>query len=235
MQIKEAFIGFSKPSIAIDCVVLRTQDIYKRPYSPKNIQVLLVRKPDEAEWHLPGTILRLGETSKDAFDRLFINTEDIVFEQLYTVLDNLERDERGHIISVVYIGIVNELIDVITKNGLECQWFWVSSKDINTKQRKFKGTKTDLELTNLKYDHHNIISDTILRIQSKLMYTDIGFNFIEKEFTIRKLEDTFTAINERVIPAFRRTILNKLVGLNKKVDGRANRPAELFRKKEDTD
>ena len=64
------------------------------------------------------------------------------------------------------------------------------------------------------------------------MYTDVGFNFIGKLFTIKELENTFSAINERTIPGFRRIIGNKVIGTGKMSDGKAFRPAELFMKKE---
>ena len=72
-NIKEAFPEFSKPSIAIDTVVLRVKNIddkNNRTISRMQMQVLLVKKSCENQWHLPGTILRLGEISIDAINRI---------------------------------------------------------------------------------------------------------------------------------------------------------------------
>lgn len=69
---KEAFSEFEKPSVAVDTVILRVKDIAERDSKhlvPKMVQVLLVRKQGNKKWQLPGTIVRLGETSIDAIGR----------------------------------------------------------------------------------------------------------------------------------------------------------------------
>lgn len=235
MGIKEAFPEFEKPSIAVDTVILRVCDFgeaSKRQVASKRLQVLLVKKDGEDKWHLPGTIMRLGETSKAAISRILDDKSkinDITFEQLYTVDNDLERDERGHIISIVYIGMYsNQDIDdnvSIVGDKYESQWFWVD------KDRCFVNDSTGEVEDTLMYDHANIINDTIARLKGKLLYTDIGFNFIGDKFTIRELENTFVAINERQIPGFRRIIADKIEGTGIISDGKAYRPAELYKRR----
>lgn len=234
MSIKEAFPGFGKPSIAVDTVILRTCDFgeaSKRQVASKKLQVLLVKKDNEDKWHLPGTIMRLGETSKAAISRIINDKSkinDTTFEQLYTVDNDLERDERGHIISIVYIGMhSNQNIDSkvgIIGEDYKSQWFWVN------KDRSFVNSDTGELVTALMYDHINIVNDTITRLKGKLLYTDVGFNFIGDKFTIRDLENTFVAINERQIPGFRRIIVSKIEGTGIMSDGKAYRPAELYKR-----
>lgn len=234
MSIKEAFPGFGKPSIAVDTVILRTCDFgeaSKRQVASKKLQVLLVKKDNEDKWHLPGTIMRLGETSKAAISRIINDKSkinDTTFEQLYTVDNDLERDERGHIISIVYIGMhSNQNIDSkvgIIGEDYKSQWFWVN------KDRSFVNSDTGELVTALMYDHINIVNDTITRLKGKLLYTDVGFNFIGDKFTIRDLENTFVAINERQIPGFRRIIASKIEGTGIMSDGKAYRPAELYKR-----
>lgn len=234
MLVKEAFKGFAKPSIAVDTVILRTCDygeVNNRQVPCKNMQILLVKKTDETEWHLPGTIMRLGETSEAAISRIINDKskiDDITFEQLYTVDNDLNRDERGHIISIVYIGMYSNqdsssTIGIIGDN-YESQWFWVS------KDRRFISIGGNTVIDTLKYDHVSIINDTIARLKGKLLYTDVGFNFVGERFTIRELENTFVAINERQIPGFRRIIAHKIEGTGIMSDGKAFRPAELYKK-----
>ena len=237
-MIKEAFSGYQKPSVAIDTVLMRVEDYVKvsnRQVSDKMMQVLLVRRKDSEQWHLPGTILRLGETPRDAIDRIVVNKTgnyDIHYEQLYTVADDVNRDERGHIISIVYIGLINNntIVDLPDTSEYEAKWFWIGKKD--KEDKRYLISDEVVYNSELKYDHSKILNDTIDRIKGKLMYTDIGFKFIGKEFTIKELENTFVAINERNIPGFRRIISNKVVGTGKMSDGKAFRPAELYRKKE---
>lgn len=234
MSIKEAFPEFEKPSIAVDTVILRACDFgesTKRQLVGKKLQVLLVKKNNEDKWHLPGTIMRLGETSKAAISRIISDKSKIdntTFEQLYTVDNDLDRDERGHIISIVYIGMYSnqdiESTISIVDDKYESQWFWVN------KDRSFINNSTGEIESELMYDHISIINDTLTRLKGKLLYTDIGFNFIGDRFTIRELENTFVAINERQIPGFRRIIADKIEGTSIMSDGKAYRPAELYKK-----
>jgi len=85
-------------------------------------------------------------------------------------------------------------------------------------------------LDELAYDHKSIISDAIDRIKGKLLYTDIGFNFVGETFTVRELEYTFEALNEYKIPGFRRLISDRITGTGEMSKGNAFRPAEVYRK-----
>ena len=231
-NIKEAFPEYEKPSVAVDVVILRTEQNYRycedKNIAPKRLQILLVRKEGEELWHLPGTILRLGEIPKTALNRV-LNTDNIYMEQLYTMADNPLRDERGHIISIIYMGITTEEVQV---HNLESKWFDVVKPDgIMVRQFvKFDNDST-ISIQELMYDHKNIVEDALNSIKNKLMCTDIGFKFIDDEFTLTELENTFKAINERNIPGFRRIIANKVEGTGKMISGKWYRPAELYRKK----
>lgn len=228
---KEAFSEFEKPSVAVDTVILRVKDIVERDSKhlvPKMVQVLLVRKQGNKKWQLPGTIVRLGETSIDAIGRKLGAgvIENGTFEQLYTVDNNIDRDERGHVISIVYLDMLKPDSDFegLTLEEYEAQWFWVS------RDRYFMNVESQELLNDLAYDHKSIISDAVDRIKGKLLYTDIGFNFVGETFTVRELEDTFEALNEYKIPGFRRLISNKIIGTGEISRGNAFRPAEVYRK-----
>lgn len=229
MEVKEAFENLAKPSIAIDLVMLRVGDTGKS----KRLQILLVKEANEDLWHLPGSILRLGETPKDVIARITdnkVNTGNTEFEQLYTVADDPLRDERGHIISIVYIGICkqNTMDDVkVTNSDYDTQWYWIGN---NENQLISTADDTD-ELTSLKYDHDAIIHDTLERIKGKLRYTDIGFKFIEDKFTLSELEMVYCAINGNPIPGFRRIIRNSVIGTGEMSKGESHRPSEFFIKK----
>lgn len=228
---REAFRGFEKPSVAVDTVILRVKDIAERDGKrlvPKMVQVLLVRKQGGEKWQLPGTIVRLGETSMDAIERKLGAevVENGAFEQLYTVDNNIDRDERGHVISIVYLDMLkpNSNSKGLDLERYDVQWFWVS------RDRYFMNVASQEILDELAYDHKSIISDAIDRIKGKLLYTDIGFNFVGETFTVRELEDTFEALNEYKIPGFRRLISDRITGTGEMSKGNAFRPAEVYRK-----
>lgn len=241
-MIKEAFKEYTRPSVAVDSVIFRVVDAEEtsnRGIPRKCLQTLLVRKKNVNEkWHLPGTMIRLGESSKDALNRILEDKAqlgDIYLEQLYTVDDNPERDERGHIISIVYIGIAKDYqeIEMAEDSEYESKWFWMSlTKDEYTGRRELESEDSKVITDLLEYDHSKILEDAIERLQGKLMYTNIGFNFIGEKFTIKELENVFCAINMNVIPSFRRLILQKIEETGNKTGGNAFRPAELFRLKD---
>lgn len=246
-MIKEAFKEFSKPAPAVDAVIFRVVDgevTNNRGVPRKAMQVLLIKEKDkDGLWHLPGTMLRLGETSYNALDRIISDkaqVSDIYFEQLYTVDNRPDRDERGHIISIVYMGIVKDDQDIVLNDNskYEASWFWLNlvdayDKNGNRNMAKLVGEhEEDVVISDLEYDHSLIIEDAITRLKNKLMYTDIGFKFMQNEFTFKALENTFCAIlNTSDIPGFRRLMQNKVESTGEKIDGKAFRPAELFRQK----
>lgn len=228
---REAFSEFEKPSVAVDTVILRVKDIAERDGKrlvPKMVQVLIVRKQGSEKWQLPGTIVRLGETSMDAIERKLGAevVENGAFEQLYTVDNNVDRDERGHVISIVYLDMLKPNSDSkgLDLEGYDVQWFWVS------RDRYFMNVASQEILDELAYDHKSIISDAIDRIKGKLLYTDIGFNFVGETFTVRELEYTFEALNEYKIPGFRRLISDRITGTGEMSKGNAFRPAEIYKK-----
>lgn len=237
MDVREAFPEYKKPAIAIDTVIIRTKDtgeVNGVVINSKQIQVLLVRRKGTDLWHLPGTVLRLGETPNESINRILnnkINIEHTEFEQLYTVADNPLRDERGHVISIVYIGLYNNM-EIATNNikdTYESQWFWVGRQKEDG--RRLRGEVTEETVKSLDFDHEQIIADTIRRLKGKLMYTDVGFSLVKKQFTIRELENTFNAINEKDIPGFRRYIADKIQETGYKEVGKGYRPARIYVKK----
>ena len=241
-MIKEAFKEFTRPSVAVDSVIFRVVDAEettKRGIPRKSLQTLFVRKKGVNEkWHLPGTMIRLGETATGALERVVkdkAQVGDLYFEQLYTVADNPERDERGHIVSIVYIGVAkaDQQVEMADDSNYESKWFWMNlEKDELTDRRTFESEDGKVITDLLEYDLSQIFDDALKRIQGKLMYTDIGFKFVGKTFTIRELEHVFSAINMNVIPSFRRLILQKIEETGIKTDGNAFRPAQLFKLKE---
>lgn len=239
-MVREAFVGYAKPAVAVDTVILKVKDateVNNKQISRKLLQVLLVRDDKDESWRLPGSIMRLEETPKDTLDRIVrdkAKVSDIYFEQLYTSADDLYRDPRGRVISMVYIGVAKENSSIEVANDdntmRESRWFWVfkSGKDLKLVSDDVEQIVCD----GLQYDHFDIIKDTLERIKGKLMYTDIGFKFANKTFTIKELETVFMAIYNKTIPSFRRIIMSKIEPTGVMSSGKAFRPAEIYIKKD---
>ena len=254
-MVKELYPEFEKPSIAIDTVFLRTANISShdnRKEDTYKLQILCAKdREDEGNWVLPGGILRIGEVANDVFLRKFrvindkkeeVNIENIHMEQLYTIVNNPYRDQRGHVIAIVYIGIIRSGFDIIPANSNRYQFEWfdfnetfLSFTTTNAECKKIQLSDKDSAVRSLKYDHADIVIDSVKRIRNKLMYTDTGFYFAPEKFTINQAEEIFTAINGKKIKNFRGNIIDKITdtkeyeqnSLDKKA---AHRPAKLFMK-----
>lgn len=236
-MVKEAFIGYAKPAVAVDSVILRVKDadeVNNKQISRKALQVLLVKGSDDEKWRLPGSIMKINETPGDVLDRIAkdkAQVDDIYFEQLYTSADDLYRDPRGRVISMIYIGVAKETssIELNNETNIESKWFWITKTDNGI--RLTSDDRDNKVYTDLEYDHSKIISDALERVRGKLLYTNIGFKFADSLFTIRELEAVFTAIYRRPIPSFRRIIMSKIEPTGKISVGKAFRPAELYQEK----
>ncbi len=167
---------FDKPSLTVDCVVFG--------YDLKALKVLLVNRkeaPFKNHWALPGGFLKTKtETFEDTATRVLATKTgltNLYMEQLYT-FGAVERDERGRVVSVVYFALVNPHNYQIT-NGLmnnETQWFAFD------------------ELPNLAFDHSKIVAMAQKRLQNKVRYQPIGFDLLDKEFTISELQRLYETI-----------------------------------------
>ena len=142
------------PTLTVDAVVFQI--------SNGVLEVLLLKRPNEpfrGEWALPGGYNAEGETTTDALHRIALQKTGVdikkdlrYIEQLYT-FDTVDRDPRGHAVSVVYMGCGRDI--EVREAGSH-----VAFLDVNN-------------LPKLAYDHANIIRYARERLISKLTYTNL--------------------------------------------------------------
>lgn len=223
-----SLMDYERPSLTTDMVLFRideTDSGNMRKGSNKKLQVLLIQRsiePQMGKWSLPGGFVEIDEEIEDNVKRKLREKTGIsgnfYVEQLYT-WGNVNRDERGRVISVSYLGLVN---DAAYKNvgGSERQE-WVDIDDA-----------MDMDLA---FDHKEIIKYAIQRIQGKAEYTSIIFNLMPEEFTIKDCQDVYELMLGKKMDNFKRRISKYLVPLNKTRTGKQFRPAELYTWKKDVD
>ena len=117
-------------------------------------------------------------------------------------------------------------------NMHDAMWFWVVPK------RDENGTVVDVcfesedrryATRDLAFDHINIVIDALNRIQNKVEYTDIAFNLLPSQFTVKELEMVYQCIVGHKIQGFRRKMGDKIITTQiMKDDGSAHRPAEYY-------
>ena len=129
---------YPRPSVTVDIVLL--MDVFPHP------QVLLIRRknpPFKDLWALPGGFVEMDETLKEsALRELHEETDisDVALTQIGT-FGHPDRDPRGRVITVAYVGIVNseQHTAVAGSDAAEVAWFSTS------------------DLPQLAFDHSEII------------------------------------------------------------------------------
>lgn len=169
---------------------------------------------------VPGGLIKPSETAEQAAFRLVeskgrVQSKKVYLEQLYT-FSEIKRDPRGRVVAVGYTGIVpwDSLNSAEKENSKEVWWAEYE------------------KLPALAYDHKNIISTSLERLQSRITYTNLIAQFMPKEFTLTELERAYEVILGKDIDKrnFRKKILSLglLKELVKERRGQKHRPAKLY-------
>ncbi|WP_432409098.1 NUDIX hydrolase [Wukongibacter sp. M2B1] len=130
----------TKFSVTSDCLIFTVENADGKEESidldDKRLKIALIQRanhPHIDKWALPGGFVNKGrETSLEAAKReLGEETEisGIYLEQLYT-LDDIERDQRDHIISVSYMSLVDKIEKELRagSDAKKAEWFEVERK-----------------------------------------------------------------------------------------------------------
>jgi 8-oxo-dGTP diphosphatase len=223
--------AYERPSVTVDLVLLSVRD--------GALHALLMRRtqpPAEGRWALPGGFVRIDESLDEAARRVLHEKAHIAsafLEQLYT-FGAIERDPRMRIITVAYYALLPaarfakalEQSDELALAKVVAAW----KGETGGRAEAFAADGARLALA---FDHADILGLAVKRLRGKLDYSQVGFELLPPQFTLRALQDVHEAIlgvrfNK---PAFRRRMLDKGVleptGLREQ--GVTFRPAELYR------
>jgi 8-oxo-dGTP diphosphatase len=223
--------AYERPSVTVDLVLLSVRD--------GALHALLMRRtqpPAEGRWALPGGFVRIDESLDEAARRVLHEKAHIAsafLEQLYT-FGAIERDPRMRIITVAYYALLPAArfakalaeSDELTLAKVVTAWKGETGG-------RAEAVAADGARLGLAFDHADILGLAVKRLRGKLDYSQVGFELLPPQFTLRALQDVHEAIlgvrfNK---PAFRRRMLDKGVleptGLREQ--GVTFRPAELYR------
>lgn len=189
----------------------------------ERLHVLLIqmkKRPFAGMWALPGGLIEPGERLRDAAARILheqTGVERLYLEQLYT-FDGSERDPDGRVVSVAYYSLIPPVgLELRTTPKYQAVRFW----DCQCKPSR------------LAYDHDEILSKALARLQSKVQYTNVMWSLLPPTFTLRQLQCAYETVLDRHLDKrnFRRKILS--LGIVKtsgeKSTGGRHRPAMLYR------
>lgn len=203
---------YTPPTLTVDAVIFQVNN--------NTLEVLLLKRPNEpfkGEWALPGGYNAKGETTTDALERIVFQKTGIkikddlrYIEQLYT-FDTINRDPRGHAVSVAYMGCGR---NITYNEDLEVAFF-----DVN-------------KIPKLAYDHANIIKYAKERLIAKMTYTNSAFAFLDRRFTLTQLQTVYEIVFGREFDKrnFRKKFLslNLIHETNELWRDGAHRPAKLY-------
>ena len=200
--------------VAVDTVIFTVKD--------GELCVLLVqmkKKPYTHLWAFPGGRVENDETTEQTSLRMLkmqTNISNVYLEQLKT-FDAIDRDQLVRVISVASFALIDEE-DVALKSTdkyLDIKW-WPIKK-----------------LPELAYDHKQIAKDAIVRLKSKLQYTNIAWSLLPDRFTLTDLQQIYEIILDTKMDKrnFRKRVLalDLIIPTGTKRGGTANRPAELYK------
>lgn len=206
---------YRAPILTVDVVIFRLID--------GKLNVLLIKRgqePFKDSWALPGGYNAANDTTMQAVDRVLrtkvgVAPDNLAYvEQLYT-FDTVNRDPRGHMVSVTYMGLSNTLEPQRSDATQHPIYFPVDA------------------LPALAYDHVDIIEYALERLRSKLTYTTAAYALMPDRFTLTQLQYVYEAVLGRQLDKrnFRKKFLsfNQLEPTDAYFQDGAHRPALLYR------
>jgi 8-oxo-dGTP diphosphatase len=189
------------------------------------LQVLLMQRSEEpfaGAWALPGGFVREDEDLPDAALRELAEETGVrgaALEQVAAV-GTPGRDPRGHVITVIYVGLAAPDRHRLEPSGdsAAVRWF-----DVNGPE----------PLPSLAFDHAALLRLSLEHLRRRVGEAPVCFELLPAEFTLSELQALVEAILGR--PLDRRNFRRKVDQLRILAPARgrrrrgAHRPAQLYR------
>jgi len=211
-QRKHSQVGYEQTLFAV------TTDIVIFTIRDQQLSLLLINRGDKdltAPWSLPGGMVGAYENLRQCASRELeeqTGVKDVYLEQLYTFGD-IEEDPRQRVISVAYYTLIPG--ERLPREDQAVSWFAMN------------------KLPSLVPEHEKIVKKARQRLVSKLDYSTIAFQFMQKEFTLGELQTVYETILQENIDKrnFRKRILslNCIEETGKEQRNGRHRPAKLYR------
>jgi 8-oxo-dGTP diphosphatase len=186
----EYYKGHAKYLLAVDCVILG--------YENDELKLLLYPRgfePVKGKWSLMGGFVQTNESCEEAACRILNQTTGLenIFLQEVGTFSNPKRELFTRVVSVAYYALIRihkHDLDLVKEHG--AQWWPISS------------------LPELIFDHGQMISNALIRLQQKAGYSLVGSELLPEKFTLLQLRKLYEAIYQREFDAgnFRKKMLS---------------------------
>jgi 8-oxo-dGTP diphosphatase len=218
MKHKPYCYEWPRPAVTVDIVLFTVAGAL----NDLRLQVLLIErdeKPWRGQWALPGGFVRQNEDLHAAALRELEEETGIpeaLIEQVEAV-GTPGRDTRGHVITIVYVGLTPAERHELKPRGdaRAARWFDVK------------------ELPELAFDHAKLLQRGLRHLQRRLREEPVCFELLPETFTLSELQALTETILGHALDRrnFRRKVQE--MGLVMPTEGirqqGAHRPAQLFR------
>ena len=136
---------YPRPAVTADCVVMTSEA------EPRVLLIERGNDPYKGRWAIPGGFLNMDETTEQCAIRELEEETGMKIDKVHQVgaYSKVDRDPRGRTISVVYLAIVDQPLEVSGQDDAAlAKWFSIGA------------------LPQLAFDHDGIIADAIVLYHS---------------------------------------------------------------------
>lgn len=192
-----ASLAFERPLVSVDVVTFAVRD--------GQLEVLLVRRPDDASEPQPGRLALPGGFVDVERDRSLYacarrklaektGVDTPYLEQLGSWGD-AERDPRGWSATHAYLALIVAPNDALLEDGSAAAQ-WVQADEAARKR--------------LAFDHSAILEAALMRLRGKVEYTSLPAFLLREPFTLPELQQVYEIVLVRPLDksAFRRRMLD---------------------------
>ena len=165
--------SYPRVPITVDCVIFG--------FDENELKVLLIRSDLEIykdKWSLLGDFAADNEELPDAAYRVLqqrTGMTDVYLEEVRT-FSNPHRHPGGRVLTVAYCSLLNIEHHQLQRLDNELHW------------HKVQG------LTNMAFDHREIIEECNRWLQKRIIEHPLGFNLLPDKFSLRELQNLYEAI-----------------------------------------
>lgn len=223
------------PNVSVDCVIFG--------FDLEKLNVLVIERgenqlADNVRLALPGNLIYNNENLEQAACRVLeelTSLTNIYLEQIGTFgdpnrickeadrawLKSIRAEPDARVITVAYFSLVKMQDYLPHASSFAKNATWIPAN----------------EITDLAFDHYDILQAARNKLKEKIKIQPIGFNLLPEKFTLSQLHKLYESILDKELDKrnFRRKVqkLNILTNLNEKQEGVPHKPSELYKFNED--
>lgn len=212
-----------RPSVAVDVALLSVVRVER-----VRRLVVLVHRPvtgfAAGRWALPGTFLHEGERLKEAALRALADKAGVAGRAPHQlrVFDEPDRDERGRVLSVAHVDLVQEHRLPLREDTTLAPVLPDLSLTLPGRQRR------------LPYDHSRIVRHAVRWVRARYRVAVDPDHLLPGRFTLYELRRVHEAVAGEPLQkdTFRRRFEEQLVETDEVSSGTVGRPARLFARRQ---